>query len=40
VVAQYMDGVLEITMPKVAKLEGKPKAKEIPVKPMAKPAKV
>src|ERR1051326_3793087 len=40
ILAKYEDGVLEITMPKVAKIEGKPKAKEIPVKPMIKPVKV
>jgi HSP20 family protein len=40
IAAKYEDGVLEITMPKVAKVEGKPKAKEIPVKPTIKPVKV
>jgi HSP20 family protein len=30
--AEYDNGVLEITMPRAAKLEGLPKAKEIPVK--------
>lgn len=39
IAAQYADGVLEITMPKAAKIEGKPKAKEIPVKPVVKAAK-
>src|SRR6266568_779611 len=40
IAANYEDGVLEITMPKVAQVEGKPKAKEIPVKPTIKPVKV
>ena len=40
IVAKYEDGVLEIAMPKAAKLEGKPKAKEIPVKPVTKPVKL
>lgn len=40
IVAKYEDGVLEIVMPKVGKIEGKPKAKEIPVKPVVKPIKV
>lgn len=39
IAAKYADGVLEITMPKSAKIEGKPKAKEIPVKPVSKAAK-
>ncbi len=30
--AEYHNGVLEISMPKAAKVEGLPKAKEIPVK--------
>lgn len=33
IVAQYSDGILEITLPKVAKVLEPPKAKEIPVKP-------
>lgn len=33
IVAKYSDGVLEITLPKVAKVLEPPKAKEIPVKP-------
>lgn len=39
IAAQYADGVLEITMPKAAKIEGKPKVKEIPVKPVVKAVK-
>ncbi|HET7465288.1 MAG TPA: Hsp20/alpha crystallin family protein [Candidatus Dormibacteraeota bacterium] len=38
--AFYEDGVLEVAMPKAAKIEGKPKPKEIPVKPVVKPVKV
>ena len=38
--ATYADGVLEITLPKAAKIEGRPKPKEIPVKPVIKPVKV
>lgn len=34
--ATYSDGVLEITLPKAAKIEGRPKPKEIPVKPAIK----
>ena len=36
IAAKYGDGVLEITMPKAGKIEGRPKAKEIPVKPVTK----
>ena len=35
--AEYHNGVLEISMPKAAKVEGPPKAKEIPVKVAIKP---
>ena len=35
--AEYMNGVLEISFPRTVKVEGLPKAKEIPVKPMTKP---
>src|SRR5579872_6609467 len=35
--AEYHNGVLEISMPKAAKVEGLPKAKEIPVKVAIKP---
>jgi HSP20 family protein len=34
IVAEYSDGILEITLPKVAKVLESPKAKEIPVKPV------
>ena len=37
--AEYVNGVLEISMPRKAKLEGQPKAKEIPVKQVVKPIK-
>jgi len=37
--AEYVDGVLEISMPRKAKVDGQPKAKEIPVKTMVKPIK-
>ena len=37
--AEYVNGVLEISMPRAAKLEGQPKAKEIPVKQLVKPIK-
>lgn len=37
--AEYANGVLEISMPRVAKVEGLPKAKEIPVKQVVKPIK-
>jgi HSP20 family protein len=38
--AEYVDGVLEISMPREVKIEGKPKAKEIPVKTVVvKPVK-
>ena len=40
IAAKYDGGVLMITMPKVARFEGKPKAKEIPVKPAVKSPKV
>jgi HSP20 family protein len=36
IAAKYEDGVLEVTMPKAGKIEGRPKAKEIPVKPVTK----
>jgi len=35
--AEYADGVLEISMPRTAKVEGLPKVKEIPVKQAIKP---
>lgn len=35
--AEYHNGVLEISFPKTVKVEGLPKAKEIPVKPAVKP---
>lgn len=38
--AEYENGVLEISMPKVPKLEDMPKVKEIPVKAAVKPIKV
>lgn len=38
--ATYADGVLEITLPKAARIEGRPKPKEIPVKPAVKPVKI
>jgi len=38
--AEYDNGVLEISMPKAARLEELPKAKEIPVKQAARPIKV
>lgn len=34
IVAEYSDGILEVTLPKVAKVLEAPKAKEIPVKPV------
>jgi HSP20 family protein len=34
--AEYGNGVLEISFPKTVKVEGMPKAKEIPVKPLVK----
>lgn len=37
--AEYDNGVLEITMPRAAKVEGLPKAKEIPVKHATKSIK-
>jgi HSP20 family protein len=37
--AEYANGVLEISMPRAAKINGLPKAKEIPVKQVAKPIK-
>ena len=37
--AEYADGVLEISMPRAAKVEGPPKAKEIPVKQLVKSIK-
>lgn len=37
--AEYANGVLEISMPRAAKLNGQPKPKEIPVKAMTKPIK-
>jgi HSP20 family protein len=37
--AEYADGVLEISMPRLAKTEIQPKVKEIPVKPAIKPVK-
>jgi HSP20 family protein len=37
--AEYDNGVLEISFPNMAKVETLPKAKEIPVKPVIKPAK-
>jgi HSP20 family protein len=37
--AEYDNGVLEITMPRAAKVEGLPKAKEIPVKQATKSMK-
>ena len=37
--AEYDNGVLEISMPRVAKAEDLPKAKEIPVKQALKPVK-
>jgi len=37
--AEYVNGVLEISMPREVKLEGQPKAKEIPVKQVVKPIK-
>jgi HSP20 family protein len=37
--AEYADGVLEISMPRLAKAEIQPKVKEIPVKPAIKPVK-
>jgi HSP20 family protein len=38
--AEYDNGVLEISMPKAAKVEDLPKAKEIPVKQATRPIKV
>lgn len=38
--AEYENGVLEISMPRPAKIEELPKAKEIPVKQAIKPVKV
>ena len=38
--AEYVNGVLEISFPRAAKVEGVPKPKEIPVKHATKPAKV
>jgi HSP20 family protein len=35
--AEYENGVLLISFPKTIKVEGPPKAKEIPVKPLVKP---
>ena len=35
ILAQYSHGILEITLPKVAKVLEPPKAKEIPVKPVS-----
>ena len=37
--AEFVNGVLEISMPRTAKVEGQPKAKEIPVKQVVKPIK-
>lgn len=37
--AKYANGVLEISLPRAAKLNGEPKPKEIPVKAMTKPIK-
>lgn len=37
--AEYINGVLEISMPRTAKLNGQPKPKEIPVKAITKPIK-
>jgi len=37
--AHYDNGVLEIVMPRAAKIAGVPKAKEIPVKPLIKQIK-
>ncbi len=37
--AEYVNGVLEISMPRAAKVEGQPKVKEIPVKQVVKPIK-
>jgi HSP20 family protein len=37
--AEYDNGVLEISMPKTARVEGLPKMKEIPVKQAIKPIK-
>ena len=38
--AEYDNGVLEISMPKIAKTNGEPKVKEIPIKKLVKPLKV
>ena len=38
--AEYDNGVLQISMPKIAKTNGEPKAKEIPIKKLVKPLKV
>lgn len=37
--AEYVNGVLEISFPRTVKIEGLPKAKEIPVKQVIKPLK-
>jgi HSP20 family protein len=37
--AEYVNGVLEISMPREVKVQGQPKAKEIPVKQAVKPIK-
>ena len=37
--AEYVNGVLEISFPRTVKVEGLPKAKEIPVKQVIKPVK-
>lgn len=38
--AEYANGVLEISMPRTAKVDGLPKPREIPVKQAIKPIKV
>ena len=37
--AEYANGVLEISLPRTAKVDGQPRAKEIPVKQVVKPIK-